>query len=605
MDTTLDQTLVREEGETTLVHAEGEEGANQKARGDALNAAQAAAAALSLPPEVRAAQELARRYRLPYIDLLPPEGDSPIDYALLGEIPVDLMLRHQFVPLRREGRRFHVAMADPSDLERLDELAQALRARIVPHVATAGAIDVVLKKGDATQRVLQEATSNFRISLVKETEHGDEVLDLDRLATDSDMSPIIKLVDTIVFNAMESRASDIHIETRDTEVQVKYRIDGALYAKVDPIDLAYHQTLISRIKVMSELDIAERRVPQDGRFRVRYKGRTVDFRVSIMPTVHGEDAVIRILDKEQINEEFKDLRLDVVGFDANDLRNFRRYIAEPYGMVLVTGPTGSGKTTTLYAALNEIRNEEDKIITIEDPVEYQLHGITQIPVNEKKGLTFARGLRSILRHDPDKIMVGEIRDNETAQIAIQSALTGHLVFTTVHANNVIDVIGRFLNMGVEPYNFVSSLNCVLAQRLIRMLCDVCKRPYHATDDELIESGLKPDEYRGRQFYMSVGCDACNHTGYRGRTAIHELLNLSDNIREMIIERRPGSEVRRAAEQEGLASLRESALKKVLSGVSTLHEINRATFVEEVVLNGNGASGDEAGAAVSSKQQESV
>ncbi|HEX8634815.1 MAG TPA: GspE/PulE family protein [Pyrinomonadaceae bacterium] len=595
MNTTLDETPVREEGETTLVRPAGAEAtaAATATRDDGHNAAQAAAqaaaASLSLPPEVRAAQELARRYRLPYIDLLPPEGDSPIDYALLGEIPVDLMLRHQFVPLRREGRRFHVAMADPSDLERLDELAQALRARIVPHVATAGAIDVVLKKGDATQRVLQEATSNFRISLVKETEHGDEVLDLDRLATDSDMSPIIKLVDTIVFNAMESRASDIHIETRDTEVQVKYRIDGALYAKVDPIDLAYHQTLISRIKVMSELDIAERRVPQDGRFRVRYKGRTVDFRVSIMPTVHGEDAVIRILDKEQINEEFKDLRLDVVGFDAADLRNFRRYIAEPYGMVLVTGPTGSGKTTTLYAALNEIRNEEDKIITIEDPVEYQLHGITQIPVNEKKGLTFARGLRSILRHDPDKIMVGEIRDNETAQIAIQSALTGHLVFTTVHANNVIDVIGRFLNMGVEPYNFVSSLNCVLAQRLIRMLCDVCKRAYHPTDDELIESGLKPEEYRERQFYMSVGCDACNHTGYRGRTAIHELLNLSDNIREMIIERRPGSEVRRAAEQEGLASLRESALKKVLSGVSTLHEINRATFVEEVVLNGNGTA----------------
>ncbi|HEV2800608.1 MAG TPA: GspE/PulE family protein [Pyrinomonadaceae bacterium] len=582
MNPTLDETLAREADETTLVtRADGAPA--DRAGGSRLSSD----APASLPPEVRAAQELARRYRLPYIDLLPPEGDSPIDYALLGEIPVDLMLRHQFVPLRREGRRFHVAMADPTDLERLDELAQALRARIVPHVATAGAIDVVLKKGDATQRVLQEATSNFRISLVKETEHGDEVLDLDRLATDSDMSPIIKLVDTIVFNAMESRASDIHIETRDTEVQVKYRIDGALYAKVDPIDLAYHQTLISRIKVMSELDIAERRVPQDGRFRVRYKGRTVDFRVSIMPTVHGEDAVIRILDKEQINEEFRDLRLDVVGFDANDLRNFRRYIAEPYGMVLVTGPTGSGKTTTLYAALNEIRNEEDKIITIEDPVEYQLHGITQIPVNEKKGLTFARGLRSILRHDPDKIMVGEIRDNETAQIAIQSALTGHLVFTTVHANNVIDVIGRFLNMGVEPYNFVSSLNCVLAQRLIRMLCDVCKRSYHPTDDELIESGLKPSEYRERQFYMSVGCDACNHTGYRGRTAIHELLNLSDNIREMIIERRPGSEVRRAAEQEGLASLRESALKKVFAGVSTLHEINRATFVEEVVLNGNG------------------
>jgi type II secretory ATPase GspE/PulE/Tfp pilus assembly ATPase PilB-like protein len=533
------------------------------------------------PPEMRAAKRLAQRYRLPFVNLLPAEGESPIDYALLTELPVDLMVRHQFVPLRREDHKLHIAMADPTDLDQLDDLASALRMRIVPYVATAGAIDVVLRKGDATQRVLQEATSGFRISLVRETEHGEEVLDLDRLATDSEMSPIIKLVDTIVYNAMESRASDIHIETRDTEVQVKYRIDGALYAKVDPIDLAFHQTLISRIKVMSELDIAERRVPQDGRFRVRYKGRNVDFRVSIMPTVHGEDAVIRILDKEQINESFRNLNLDVVGFDPEDLRKFRRYIAEPYGMVLVTGPTGSGKTTTLYAALNEIRNEEDKIITIEDPVEYQLHGVTQIPVNEKKGLTFARGLRSILRHDPDKIMVGEIRDEETAQIAIQSALTGHLVFTTVHANNVIDVIGRFLNMGVEPYNFVSSLNCVLAQRLVRLLCSVCKRPYHPSDTELIESGLRPEEHRGNVFYANVGCDACNHTGYRGRTAIHELLDLTDNIREMIVERRPGSEVRRAAEAEGLSSLRESAVKKIFSGASTLHEINRVTFVEEI------------------------
>jgi type IV pilus assembly protein PilB len=533
------------------------------------------------PPEMRAAKELARRYRLPFVDLLPPDQESSIDYDQFNQIPVDLMVRYQFLPLKRDGRGLHLAMADPTDLDRLDELAGALSARIVPYVATAGAIEVVLRRGDATQRVLQEAASGFRISLVRETEHGEEVLDLDRLATDSDMSPIIKLVDTIIYNAMESRASDIHIETRDTEVQVKYRIDGALYAKVDPIDLAYHQTLISRIKVMSELDIAERRVPQDGRFRVRYKGRNVDFRVSIMPTIHGEDAVIRILDKEQINEAFRNLNLDVVGFAEDDLRKFRRYIAEPYGMVLVTGPTGSGKTTTLYAALNEIRNEEDKIVTIEDPVEYQLHGITQIPVNEKKGLTFDRGLRSILRHDPDKIMVGEIRDTETAQIAIQSALTGHLVFTTVHANNVIDVIGRFLNMGVEPYNFVSSLNCVLAQRLIRMLCPYCKRPYHPTDEELIESGLQPDQDRGRELFVNTGCDACNHTGYRGRTAIHELLDLSDNIREMIVERRPGSEVRRAAESEGLTSLRDSALRKVFAGVSTLHEINRVTFVEEI------------------------
>ena len=533
------------------------------------------------PPEMKAAQELARRYRLPFVDLLPHDHESPIDYQLFAEVPVELMVRHQFVPLKKDAKGLYIAMADPTDLERLDELSATLRTRLIPHVATAGAVEVVLRKGDTTQRMLQEAASGFRISLVRETEQGEEVLDLDRLATDADMSPIIKLVDTIIYQAMESRASDIHIETRDTEVQVKYRIDGALYAKVDPIDLTHHQTLISRIKVMSELDIAERRVPQDGRFRVRYKGRNVDFRVSIMPTIHGEDAVIRILDKEQINEAFKNLNLDVVGFADEDLRKFRRYIAEPYGMVLVTGPTGSGKTTTLYAALNEIRNEEDKIVTIEDPVEYQLHGITQIPVNEKKGLTFDRGLRSILRHDPDKIMVGEIRDTETAQIAIQSALTGHLVFTTVHANNVIDVIGRFLNMGVEPYNFVSSLNCVLAQRLIRMLCPYCKRAYRPNETELIESGLDPHGHLDIHFYLNVGCDACNHTGYRGRTAIHELLDLSDNIREMIIERRPGSEVRRAAEAEGLTSLRESALQKVFAGISTLHEINRVTFVEEV------------------------
>ena len=534
------------------------------------------------PPEVTHAKQIASRYRLPFIDLLPSEGVSPVDLDELGRLPVDLMLRNQFVPLRREGNNLHAAMADPTNLERLDELENVLNMRIVPYVATAGAIDVVLRKGDSTQRVLQEAASGFKISLVKETDQGEEVLDLDRLASDTDMSPIIKLVDTILYNAMESRASDIHIETRERDVQVKFRIDGALYAKVDPIDIAFHQQLISRIKVMSELDIAERRIPQDGRFRVRYKGRTVDFRVSIMPTVFGEDAVIRILDKEQINESFKNLDLDVVGFDPEDVSRFRLYIKEPYGMVLVTGPTGSGKTTTLYAALNEIKNDEDKIITIEDPVEYQLHGIVQIPVNEKKGLTFARGLRSILRHDPDKIMVGEIRDEETAQIAIQSALTGHLVFTTVHANNVIDVIGRFINMGVEPYNFVSALNCVLAQRLVRLLCPTCKRAYPPTDEELAESGLSRAAIPAAQvFYKSVGCDACNHTGYRGRTAIHELLDMSDPIREMIIERRPGSEIRRQAEKEGLSSLRESAVRKVFLGMTTLHEINRVTFVEEI------------------------
>ena len=393
------------------------------------------------------------------------------------------------------------------------------------------------------------------------------------------MSPIIKLVDTIVYNAMESRASDIHIETRDTEVQVKYRIDGALYQKVDPIDLAYHQTLISRIKVMSELDIAERRVPQDGRFRVRYKNRLIDFRVSIMPTIYGEDAVLRVLDKESMSEKFAKLSLDVVGFADNDLVKFRRYIKEPYGMVLVTGPTGSGKTTTLYAALSEIKNDEDKIITIEDPVEYQIKGITQIPVNEKKGLTFARGLRSILRHDPDKVMVGEIRDQETAQIAINAALTGHLVFTTVHANNVLDVLGRFLNMGVEAYNFVSALNCILAQRLVRVICPHCKAPVKYDEAYLTESGLNLVDWGGVTFYEGSGCFECGGTGFRGRSAIHELLDLSERIREMILNRRPASEIRRAAREEGMTFLRESALEKARDGITTLKEINKVTFIE--------------------------
>src|SRR5215210_2970265 len=532
-----------------------------------------------------AAREKARRYRLKYIDL---KTEEPA-YQLIHELPVELMVRHSFVPMGREDNTLYVAMADPTNLDVIDEIEAQLHVRLKTAVATQAAIEEALKRGDTAARILQDATAGFRserMALVRETEQGEEVLDLERLTGDEEMSPIIKLVYTIVLNALERRASDIHIEARDSDVVVKYRIDGALYRAADPIDMAHHQTIIQRIKVMSELDIAERRVPQDGRFGIMIRGRKIDFRVSIMPAIHGENVVIRILDKEQINEEFRDLNLDVVGFAPQDLKKFRKFISEPYGMVLVTGPTGSGKTTTLYGALNEIKNDEDKIITIEDPVEYQLQGITQIPVNEKKGLTFARGLRSILRHDPDKIMVGEIRDSETAQIAIQSALTGHLVFTTVHANNVIDVIGRFLNMGVEPYNFVSSLNCVLAQRLTRMLCVVCRRPYHPTDEELMESGLRPAEHGHRTFYMSVGCDACNHTGYRGRTAIHELLNMSDNIREMIIERRPGSEVRRAAEAEGLRSLREAALEKVFAGISTLHEINRVTFVEEVKMNGD-------------------
>jgi type II secretory ATPase GspE/PulE/Tfp pilus assembly ATPase PilB-like protein len=525
--------------------------------------------------ERRDAQLLAEQLGLEFIDLT----DFKIDNELFRTIPVDLMFRYNFVPCAREGDVMDVVVADPTDVVMIDELEVQVAARLRVKVGTASAIQDILKKSESSQRVLDEATEGLRLQLIDDDEEviSEDSLSIDRIT--SDQSPIIKLVDSTIFNALQRRASDIHIETREREVIVKYRIDGVLYQAMEPIDKRFHTTIISRIKVMSELDISEKRIPQDGRFKMRVKGRAIDFRVSIMPSVHGEDAVIRILDKESANEQFKNLSLEVCGFDEVNMRKLRKFIQEPYGMVLVTGPTGSGKTTTLYAALSEIKSEEDKIVTIEDPVEYQLPGITQIPVNIKKGLTFARGLRSILRHDPDKIMVGEIRDEETAQIAIQSALTGHLVFTTVHANNVVDVLGRFLHMGVEPYNFVSALNCILAQRLVRMICPACKRPTHASEEVILESGLKPEEYKDFVFYEGAGCIDCNGTGFRGRTAVAELLDLSDEIREMILAKRSGAEIKKQAHAEGMKFMREAALDKVRAGMTTLTEINKVTFVD--------------------------
>src|ERR1700723_966446 len=526
--------------------------------------------------EAAQAQSVAARYRCDYVDL----REGSIDHDLFRSIPVDLMFRYNFVPLRAQNGTLEIALADPRNLNTIDELSLLLHKKLRVKVATASQIADLLKKTEQSQRVLEEVTQGFALDVVGDEDNPEETLSIDRLASvDSDIAPVIKLVDTTIFNALERRASDIHIESRDQEVVIKYRIDGVLHYAMPPIAKDWHTTIISRIKVMSELDIAERRVPQDGRFRVRYKGRLIDFRVSIMPTVHGENAVLRVLDKESMSEKFRHLTLDVVGFAEADLRRFRRYIREPYGMVLVTGPTGSGKTTTLYAALNEIKSDEDKIITIEDPVEYQIRGITQIPVNEKKGLTFARGLRSILRHDPDKILVGEIRDNETAQIAINSALTGHLVFTTVHANNVVDVLGRFVNMGVEVYNFVSALNCILAQRLVRTICEHCSYTVNYSADSLVTWGMDPDEWRDFPFREGQGCIECGGTGFRGRTAIHELLDLTDPIRELILEKKPTSEVRKLARKEGMSFLRESAVDRVRRGFTTMKEINKVTFIE--------------------------
>src|SRR4026209_786121 len=448
--------------------------------------------------ELARARMLAERYRLEFIDM----EEFRIDQDLFRSIPADLMLRYGFVPHRREGRSLVIVVSDPTDLPMIDELGVILRTPIRVTVGAPSAIQAILKKSESSQRVLEEATEGFELQVLKEDETGEENLTVERLT--SDISPIIKLVDSTIYTAIQRRASDIHIETGDDAVYVKYRIDGVLQPAMRPIAKQLHSPIISRIKVMAELDIAEKRVPQDGRFRMRMPGKTIDFRVSIMPSVHGEDAVIRILDKESISEQFTELRLDILGFPEAELKRFRKYIVEPYGMVLVTGPTGSGKTTTLYAALSEIKSIEDKIITIEDPVEYQVSGITQIPVNEKKGLTFASGLRSILRHDPDKIMVGEIRDQETAQIAINSALAGHMVFTTVHANNTTDSIGRFINMGVDPYNFVSALNCILAQRLVRVICTHCRLAIKYPEQLLVESGLDVALYRDFSFYEGEG-----------------------------------------------------------------------------------------------------
>jgi type II secretory ATPase GspE/PulE/Tfp pilus assembly ATPase PilB-like protein len=528
----------------------------------------------ALRSEEQETKRIAERYHIPYIDL----ASYPVNRELVQVFPVDFLHRANFIPLEENDDTVKIAISDPSDISTIDSVESFLGKNVEVYAASKWAIHEALRKSETALQVLKDATEEFVMQVV-EREGGDEeeVISVEKLADQN--GSIIKLVNSIIFTAVQKRASDVHIESREEGVIIKYRIDGVLGDAMEAIDKKFQLPIISRIKVMSDLDISERRIPQDGRFRLKIRDKTIDFRISIMPSIYGEDAVIRILDKEMITEALTELRLDLLGFSDDVLGKFNRYIVQPYGMVLVTGPTGSGKTTTLYAALTEIKSPEDKIITIEDPVEYQVEGITQIPINEKKGLTFARGLRSILRHDPDKIMVGEIRDPETAQIAIQSALTGHLVFTTVHANNVFDVIGRFLHMQVDPYSFISALNCILAQRLVRVLCESCRVPHTYREEELAESGLDPKVYKDTKFYESKGCPECGFTGYRGRTAIAELLELSDEIREMILEKRPLSEVRKRAKSEGMVFLREVGMEKVLKGVTSLRELNKVTFVE--------------------------
>lgn len=521
------------------------------------------------------ARAVADQYGLSY-DPLYEYRVAPEFFSL---IPVEWMHRLPFVPISDEEGLLTIAVADPYDLKAIDELELLLDREVRLVVSTKTAIEDGLTASEGNKHMLTRIQKELHPVLVKEDERGEEVLSVERIT--KDQSPVVKLVDTMILSALQKHASDIHIEAGERGVEVKFRIDGVLYQAMDPLSPSLHNSLISRLKIMSELDISERRIPQDGRFKLHVDKRAIDFRVSILPSVYGEAVVIRVLDKHHIATGVRGLQLDLLGYAPEDLRRFRRAITRPYGMVLVTGPTGSGKTTTLYGALNEVHTPEDKIITIEDPVEYQLHGIVQIPVNEKKGLTFARGLRSILRHDPDKIMVGEIRDAETAQIAIQSALTGHLVFTTVHANNAFDVISRFVNMGIERYNFVSSLSCILAQRLVRTICPYCKTEVKADPQFCQTLGIAVEQAQRTTFYEGHGCYECNGLGYKGRRAITEFLDLTETIKEMILAGRSPSEIRIAAYAQGTTTLRQAAIQKVIDGETTLREINRVTPVEEV------------------------
>lgn len=521
------------------------------------------------------AEIMAAQYSFKYIEL---KGiDDP---ELLNMVPLNLMMRHVFVPYQKKENELVIAVADPAQCFKvIDELEMLTDKRISVVVASEKRVIELLKKIEASQSVLESISGDMRLAIIRESDTGEDILSAESVS--SEESPIVRLVDSTILDAINKLASDIHIESSEGGVIIRYRIDGMLHQATDPLDIQYQSAIISRIKVMSELDIAEKRIPQDGRFKLKVRDRNIDFRVSILPTIFGEDAVIRILDRETMATDAGDFKLESVGLPTRELRRMRRMIRAPYGMFLMTGPTGSGKTTTLYRALSEVNRKDVKIITIEDPVEYQLKGITQIPVNEKTGLTFARGLRSILRHDPDKILVGEIRDAETAQIALQSALTGHLVFTTVHANNSFEVVSRFFHMGIEPYQLLSALNCIVAQRLIRTLCE-CKVRKKLSQEEMIESGLSPKLFGNKDFFIPKGCSRCKGTGYKGRKAIIELIELDDDLRALFIDRAATASLKRKAAESGTVFLRNAALKEVLNGNTSLQEANRVTFIEPAV-----------------------
>ncbi|MGB4812295.1 MAG: GspE/PulE family protein [Methylophilaceae bacterium] len=490
-------------------------------------------------------------------------------------VPFALAQKKECLAFYDENNALILAFADAFNPSLQDWALEQISVQFSWRLAHRSDVAAYLARHEDTLRAMDGIVADTEIRGMDDDE---TVARLSLKSINEDTNPIVKLINSTLYDALKIGASDIHLECSATGLVIKYRIDGVMAAVGGMQGLDNAEQAISRVKVMSQLDISERRVPQDGRFKVVTQGRDVDFRVSIMPSVFGEDAVLRVLDRKALSDEARGLSLQVLGFDEKTIAQFRRLAKEPYGMVLVTGPTGSGKTTSLYAAISEVNTGNDKIITIEDPVEYQLPGVLQIPVNEKKGLTFARGLRSVLRHDPDKIMVGEIRDSETAQIAVQAALTGHLVFTTVHANSVLDVIGRFMHMGVDPYSFTAAINGIMAQRLIRAICTHCVEDFHPDRALLQESGIIEADAASMTFKYGLGCGHCRGTGYHGRKAVAELLTLNDELREMIVAREPIRKLKEAAKRSGMRTLREAAVEAAGKGITTLQEINRVTFV---------------------------
>jgi type IV pilus assembly protein PilB len=521
------------------------------------------------------AQLIAEQYSCKYARI-----DGMNEPELLKLLNIDFIVKNKIVPFHFSENKLVFAVADPIDYFRvIEEVELLLEYDFSFVIVSAKKLGKFLQSLEAS-RDLIDVSEEMRLSVVRESDKGEYEISTERV--DSQESPVVKLVDSTILDAINKNASDIHMEGSARGLIIRYRIDGMLYQITDPLDMGNMNPVISRLKVMSELDISEKRIPQDGRFKLKIKDRFVDFRISVLPTIFGEDAVIRILDQKRMAPEKGELNLDGLGLDAAEMLRLRRQIRAPYGMFLMTGPTGSGKTTTLYRALSEVNTKDTKIITIEDPVEYQLKGITQIPVNEKKGLTFSRGLRSILRHDPDKILVGEIRDPETAQIALQSSLTGHLVFATVHANSAFEVINRFIHMGIEPYNLVTALNCIVAQRLIRVLCP-CKVKRQMSDKMLIESGLNPEKFRDITYYQAYGCENCKGTGYEGRKAIIEHVELDGDMREMFIKQVSSSVLKKHALAKNIIFLRDAAVNEVIRGVTTLEEANRVTFINQDVM----------------------